>query len=93
MFKPYVGMKFGSLAEAYDFYNIYSWVLGFSIRNGDNFVNVKDIQTMQEYKFQRSGINKNTIRSTTRCGCKAELRVYLNDCGEWYVKSFKQEHN
>ncbi|XP_037440578.1 uncharacterized protein LOC119308548 [Triticum dicoccoides] len=25
-----------------------------SIRNGDNFVNVKDIQTMQEYKCQRN---------------------------------------
>ena len=42
------------LGEAYDFYNTYSWVLGFSIRNGDNFLNVKDIQTMQEYKCQRN---------------------------------------
>ncbi|XP_044393388.1 uncharacterized protein [Triticum aestivum] len=48
MLRPVVGMKFSSKAEAYDFYNTYSWVLGFSIRYGDNFINSKGVQTMQE---------------------------------------------
>ena len=54
MLRPVVGMKFSSKAEAYDFYNTYSWVLGFSIRNGDNFINSKGVQTMQELICQRA---------------------------------------
>lgn len=54
MFKPSIGMKFSSEKEAYDFYNTYSWVVGFSIRNGDNWVNIKGVKKMQEFKCQRS---------------------------------------
>ncbi|XP_044370615.1 uncharacterized protein [Triticum aestivum] len=54
MLRPVVGMKFSSKAEAYDFYNTYSWVLGFSIRNGDNYINCNGVQTMQELICQRA---------------------------------------
>ncbi|XP_048548424.1 uncharacterized protein LOC125527953 isoform X2 [Triticum urartu] len=82
MLKTIVGMKFSSKAEAYDFYNTYSWVLGFSIRNGDNYINCNGVQTMQELICQRAGITKNTKYATTRCGCKATLRVHLNENSE-----------
>ncbi|XP_037443706.1 protein FAR1-RELATED SEQUENCE 6-like [Triticum dicoccoides] len=79
MLRPVVGMKFSSIAEAYDFYNTYSWVLGFSIRNGDNYITIRTcVQIMQEFTCQRAGFNKNTKYATTRCGCKATLRVNLN---------------
>jgi hypothetical protein len=53
MFKPELGMEFSSIEEAYQFFNMYSWVAGFSIRLGDNYVNKKGVRTMQEYKCQR----------------------------------------
>lgn len=53
MFKPEIGMTFTSCEDAYKFYNMYSWVLGFSIRCGDNYTNTKGVRTVQEYKCQR----------------------------------------
>jgi hypothetical protein len=31
---PEIGMEFDSLPEAYNFYNLYSWEVGFGIRYG-----------------------------------------------------------
>ena len=45
------------------------------------------------HQFTVQGINKTTIYATTRCGCKATLRVNLNDNSEWHVKVFREEHN
>ncbi|XP_066395621.1 uncharacterized protein [Miscanthus floridulus] len=36
MFLPKVGAVFPSLGDAYQFYNLYSWEVGFSIRKGTN---------------------------------------------------------
>lgn len=38
LFKPNIGLEFESSDEAYQYYNMYSWVMGFSIRCGDNFI-------------------------------------------------------
>lgn len=37
--------------------------------------------------------DKNTKYATTRCGCKATLRLHLNENSKWYVKVFREEHN
>ncbi|KAM0823571.1 hypothetical protein ACQ4PT_070785 [Festuca glaucescens] len=87
MFKPEEGMEFSSTEEAYQFYNMYSWVVGFSIRLGANYTNKKK-RTMQEYLCQRQGNDNETKNSTTRCGCKAMMRVSMNDNAVWYVKKF-----
>jgi hypothetical protein len=65
MFKPEVGMEFYSSEEAYQFYNMYSWVAGFSIRLGDNYTNKKKQRTMQEYLCQRQVHVKPTYLSYT----------------------------
>ncbi|KAM0869149.1 hypothetical protein ACQ4PT_040856 [Festuca glaucescens] len=93
MFKPELGMQFSSTEEAYQFYNMYSWVAGFSIRLGDNYTNKQKQRTMQEYLCQRQGYDNETKNSTTRCGCKALMRVSMNDNSIWYVKKFVGEHN
>ena len=54
MFKPELGMSFSSAAEGYQFYNLYSWVLGFSIRNGDSYQKKGGERTMQEFNCQRA---------------------------------------
>ena len=42
MIKPEIGTSFDSLGEAYDFYNLYSWVVGFGIRYGESRLNAED---------------------------------------------------
>ena len=56
LFKPEVGMVFASASDAYQFYNLYSWVRGFSIRSGDSYTNTKGVRTMQEFQCQREVI-------------------------------------
>lgn len=34
VFEPYVGITFDSEAEAFEFYNLYSWEVGFGVRKG-----------------------------------------------------------
>lgn len=93
LFKPEVGMIFGSASEAYQFYNLYSWVLGFSIRSDDSHTNTKGERTMQEFRCQCEGVDKKTKLSSTRCGCRAWLRLLRSVDLLWYVKIFDEEHN
>jgi hypothetical protein len=58
MFEPEVGMQFSFTEEAFQFYNMYSWVLGFIIRLGDNYTTKTKQRTMQEYLCQRQ-VEKN----------------------------------
>uniref|UniRef100_A0A453GJH9 Uncharacterized protein n=2 Tax=Aegilops tauschii subsp. strangulata TaxID=200361 RepID=A0A453GJH9_AEGTS len=37
--RPEFGLSFASLREAYDFYNLYSWEIGFGIRYGESRLN------------------------------------------------------
>lgn len=96
MFKSEIGVKFESFEEGYQFYNMYSWVTGFSIKCGDNYMNGRRVRTMQEYKCQREGFTKTAKMSTTRCGCKAMVRLAMTDSvnsSSWYVRAFVEEHN
>lgn len=46
--RPDIGLTFDSLGEAYDFYNLYSWELGFGIRYGKSRLNAERTKCMQE---------------------------------------------
>ena len=49
IFYPTVGTVFDSLEEAYEFYNLYSWEVGFGIRYGRNNTNKgNSYRTMQQ---------------------------------------------
>lgn len=59
MFLPKVGAVFPSLGDAYQFYNLYSWEVGFSIRKATNQYGKKEADgtkpiNMQEYRCQRA---------------------------------------
>ena len=45
---PKIGLSFDSLNEAYEFYNLYSWEIGFGIRFARSCLNVKRAKCMQE---------------------------------------------
>ncbi|KAE8802668.1 Protein FAR1-RELATED SEQUENCE 5 [Hordeum vulgare] len=46
--KPEISQEFDSLAEAYDFYNLYSWEIGFGIKYGQCRRNVEKCKTAQD---------------------------------------------
>jgi hypothetical protein len=45
---PAVGTSFDSLEEAYEFYNLYSWEMGFGVRFSKSRLNVQRTKCMQE---------------------------------------------
>ena len=49
IFQPVVGISFDSTVEAYEFYNLYSWEVGFGISYGNSDTNRgNQYRTMQE---------------------------------------------
>ena len=46
--RPGLGLSFDSLGEAYDFYNLYSWEIGFGIKYGKSRLNAERTKCMQE---------------------------------------------
>ena len=46
--RPELGLSFDSLGEAYDFYNLYLWEIGFGIRYGKSRLNAERTKSMQE---------------------------------------------
>jgi hypothetical protein len=48
IFEPVVGKKFESIQEAFEFYNLYSWEIGFGIRLGRSRENKSGRRTMQD---------------------------------------------
>lgn len=55
VFEPVLGMVFDSYEEGYDFYNLYSWEVGFGIiyNHSTTRKNDKDYRTMQEFTCQK----------------------------------------
>jgi hypothetical protein len=53
IFEPSVGLTFDSEAEAMEFYNLYSFEVGFGIRKGNWDKNDTGYQTMRELVCQR----------------------------------------
>ncbi|OQU88536.1 hypothetical protein SORBI_3002G052800 [Sorghum bicolor] len=88
--RPSVGMSFDSRAEAYDFYNLHSWELGFGIRCNmtvDKSVVSQDIVCSCEGKPELS----NTASAQT--DCKAMIRLHRSDDSCWYIQEFRGDHN
>lgn len=53
--RPELGLIFDSLSEAYDFYNLYPWEIGFGIRYGKSRLNAQRTKCMQEIVCRCSG--------------------------------------
>lgn len=91
---PTMGTVFDSLAEAYEFYNIYSWESGFGIRYGKSRHNVRGSKCMQEIVCGCSG--KPPVRdnsASNRTNCPALVRLLRTDDHAWFVSEHRVSHN
>ncbi|PNT67082.1 hypothetical protein BRADI_3g20427v3, partial [Brachypodium distachyon] len=98
---PQIGLCFDSLPEAYEYYNLYSWEVGFGIRysrsksykckSGPR----KDVvyKTVQHIVCGSQGFPQKQNTSSVRCGCKAMIRLLRSEDHGWYIKECKLQHN
>lgn len=66
---PAVGSTVDSLGEAYDYYNLYSWEIGFGVRYGKSRLNVERTKCMQEIV----------------CGCSVSTDFQLTVVWQWQM--------
>ncbi|XP_048574059.1 protein FAR1-RELATED SEQUENCE 5-like [Triticum urartu] len=90
---PAVRSSFDSLGEAYQFYNLYSWELGFGIRYSKSRLNVERVKCMQEIVCGCAGKPERENTRSTRCGCAARIRLLRSDDNGWYISEHRAAHN
>lgn len=93
IFEPLLGITFDSENEGYDFYNMYSWEVGFGIKKDSLVRNRKDYQTMREFRCLCSGNDDRCKYKTKKTGCKAMLRLLRSADDGWYISCHRAEHN
>ncbi|PNT75912.1 hypothetical protein BRADI_1g41693v3, partial [Brachypodium distachyon] len=73
------GLCFDCLPEAYEYFNLYSWEVGFGIR----------------YKKANvtNGFPNKKNASSIRCGCKTMIRLLRTKDHGWYITDFILHHN
>ncbi|CAM0151159.1 unnamed protein product [Urochloa decumbens] len=89
---PAVGTSFDSRAEAYEFYNLYSWEVGFGIRWGKARKNAAKSVTGQEILCSCVGNPDKVNCSTQRAGCKAMIRLHRSSDSGWHIGEFISDH-
>ncbi|KAL6652045.1 hypothetical protein ACP70R_010970 [Stipagrostis hirtigluma subsp. patula] len=93
VFQPTVGSDFDSAEEAYEFYNLYSWELGFGIRYGRSSVNSKGYKTRQDIVCACYGTDHRPNRATIRTNCPAMIRLHRTEDDGWFISRFNVHHN
>ncbi|KAM0846512.1 hypothetical protein ACQ4PT_055629 [Festuca glaucescens] len=76
---PSLGTEFDSLSEAYDFYNLYSWEIGFGIRYGHSRKNVAGSKTVQEIICGCGGKPQRSNNTSVCCECPARIVLRRTD--------------
>ncbi|XP_037445539.1 protein FAR1-RELATED SEQUENCE 5-like isoform X2 [Triticum dicoccoides] len=90
---PEIGREFDSLAEAFEFYNLYSWEIGFGIRYGQSRTNAKKSRTVQDIVCGCAGRPKKENTKSVACNCQALIRLHRTADNGWYIHDFRSEHN
>ncbi|XP_010263150.1 PREDICTED: protein FAR1-RELATED SEQUENCE 5-like isoform X2 [Nelumbo nucifera] len=99
---PKVGMMFKTEEEAYDFYNRYAGMLGFTTRKSNrNLCRMTGEVNYRKFCCSKQGKravdkrrpNVKQPRVETRCGCMAEMRISIREDGFFHVIVFSEIHN
>lgn len=91
--KPEISQEFDSLAEAYDFYNLYSWEIGFGIKYGQCRRNVEKCKTVQDIVCGCAGKPRRVNSHSVCCQCPAFIRLHRTPDHGWFIHDVKYEHN
>ncbi|CAL5070768.1 unnamed protein product [Urochloa decumbens] len=92
IFQPEVGEVFDSAQEAFEFYNMYSWEVGFGIRYGRSRENKAGRRSKQDIVCACEGAGGANDFRTVRCGCRAMIRLLRQQDDSWAVSRFVSEH-
>ncbi|KAK1361125.1 hypothetical protein POM88_045599 [Heracleum sosnowskyi] len=101
---PYEGLEFSSHEDAYNFYNQFSLIKGFSIRKSDSYKSTKSGEIIRRkyccnkegYKYLKDKREEGKYirrRRDEREGCKVELVIHVTESGMWKVNFFSDNHN
>ncbi|KAM3332267.1 hypothetical protein ACQJBY_027835 [Aegilops geniculata] len=90
---PSIETSFDSIEEGYEFYNLYSWEVGFGVRYAKSRLNVHRKKCMLEIVCACAGKPLQANSRSTRCGCNAMIRLLRSDDGGWYVCEHRADHN
>jgi len=91
---PKVGMCFESENEAYEMYNTYAGMVGFSIRKSDIKCRAdKTIYSKLIVCSNQGHAESGSSHATTRTGCNARIKFSVSREGIWTVKIVELHHN
>ncbi|OVA11257.1 zinc finger protein [Macleaya cordata] len=101
--EPYIGLRFCSEDEAYEYYNAYAKEKGFSIRRNRIQRSRADHSVIsREYVCANQGFRKTNdkrykgkvvrSRRETRVDCRAAMSIKKRS-GKWIIDQFHREHN
>ncbi|KAL8171327.1 hypothetical protein V2J09_023131 [Rumex salicifolius] len=97
---PRVGLEFETEDEAYEFYNAYALMVGFSVRKSSAHRyrgTVLDRILVCSCQGKRGPDKRDSIykshRPETRCGCLARLKISCRHVGKYRVTDFVAKHN
>ncbi|KAE8795351.1 putative protein FAR1-RELATED SEQUENCE 10 [Hordeum vulgare] len=90
---PQIGREFDSLADAFDFYNLYSWEIGFGIRYGQCRRNAQKSRTVQDFVCGCEGKPRKENTSSLASNCQALIRLFRIRDNGWYIHEFRPDHN
>ncbi|KAG1334363.1 putative protein FAR1-RELATED SEQUENCE 5 [Cocos nucifera] len=98
---PEVNMEFESEDKAYEFYNRYAGMIGFSVRKGWLDKSSENVTRSRTLVCSREGFHKDKKgakevkrpRPETRIGCPACMTIKLTPNGNYRVTEFVPEHN
>ncbi|XP_043720792.1 protein FAR1-RELATED SEQUENCE 5-like [Telopea speciosissima] len=102
--KPKIGMQFNSENEAFEFYNSYGGVLGFSVRREYANRSKKDRSIITSRRFvcnkqgnrkvdNRAHVRINILRAETRSDCPARMGIKMLENGKYQCHDLIENHN
>ncbi|XP_062088964.1 protein FAR1-RELATED SEQUENCE 12-like [Humulus lupulus] len=98
---PKVSMEFETEEQAYNFYNVYAYKVGFSIRRSKGHKDNKDGKVKDRTfccscegfrKKDKRYDNVKCHRAETRFGCLARMKIKLHQFGNYQVVEFYADH-
>lgn len=98
---PEMDMEFENEDKAYEFYNKYAGVVGFSVRKSSSDKSSENITRSRTFVCSREGFRKDKKgakevkrpRPETRIGCPARMTIKILPSGGYRVTEFIQDHN